>query len=182
GGKGICLGPRNFLGRSFQQIPIGITVEGANILTRSLILFGQGAIRCHPFLLAEMQAVADKDEDAFHNAFSAHLRHTGGNLLCALGTGLSAARLVRAPARAARATHRHYQRLTQFSAAFAVATDACLVTFGGSLKRRERLSARLGDILSQLYLASACLRRFEADGQPEADLPLLDLAIADCLW
>lgn len=182
GGKGICLGPGNFLGRSFQQIPIGITVEGANILTRGLILFGQGAIRCHPFVLAEMQAVEEKDEAAFHTAFSAHLRHTGVNFLRSLGMGLSAARLVRAPQHAASVTHRYYQRLAQFSAAFAVAADVCLVTLGGSLKRRERLSARLGDVLSQLYLASASLRRFEADGRPDADLPLLDLAITDCLW
>ncbi|HLW05028.1 MAG TPA: acyl-CoA dehydrogenase [Azoarcus sp.] len=182
GGKGICLGPRNFLGRSFQQIPIGITVEGANILTRGLILFGQGAIRCHPFLLAEMQAVQARDEAAFHDAFSAHLRHSVVNFLRSLGIGLSAARFVRAPQRAAPATQRHYQRLAQFSVAFAIAADVCLLTLGGSLKRRERLSARLGDVLSQLYLASAVLRRFEADGRPAADLPLLDLAITDCLW
>lgn len=182
GGKGICLGPQNFLGRSYQQLPIGITVEGANILTRSLILFGQGAIRCHPHLRAEMDAVAEQDGDAFHHAFSAHLRDLGVNALRALGMGLTGSHFVSVPAQVAPHTKRYYQQLSRLSAAFAVLSDACLASLGGALKRREKLSARLGDILSLLYLMSACLRRYEAEGQQAADAPLLRAAIWDAMF
>jgi acyl-CoA dehydrogenase len=182
GGKGICLGPQNFLGRSYQQLPIGITVEGANILTRSLILFGQGAIRCHPHLRAEMDAVAAHDGDAFHRAFSAHLRNLGVNALRALGMGLSGSRFVSVPDGVAPHTRRYYQQLSRLSAAFAVLSDACLASLGGALKRREKLSARLGDILSLLFLMSACLRRYEAEGQPAADAPLLRAAMWDAMF
>lgn len=182
GGKGICLGPQNFLGRSYQQLPIGITVEGANILTRSLILFGQGAIRCHPHLHAEMDAVAAQDGDAFHRAFSAHLRDLGVNAVRALGMGLSGSHFVTVPAQVAPHTKRYYQQLSRLSAAFAVLSDACLASLGGALKRREKLSARLGDILSLLFLMSACLRRYEAEGQQAADAPLLRAAIWDAMF
>jgi acyl-CoA dehydrogenase len=182
GGKGICLGPQNFLGRSYQQLPIGITVEGANILTRSLILYGQGAIRCHPHLRAEMDAVAADDGDAFHRAFSAHLRDLGANALRALGMGLTGSHFVRVPAQVAPHTKRYYQQLSRLSAAFAVVSDACLASLGGALKRREKLSARLGDILSLLFLMSACLRRYEAEGQQAADTPLLRAAMWDAMF
>ena len=182
GGKGICLGPQNFLGRSYQQLPIGITVEGANILTRSLILYGQGAIRCHPHLRAEMDAVAADDGDAFHRAFSAHLRDLGLNALRALGMGLTGSHFVRIPEQVAPHTKRYYQQLSRLSAAFAVVSDACLASLGGALKRREKLSARLGDILSLLFLMSACLRRYEAEGQQAADTPLLRAAMWDAMF
>ncbi|MDX5445349.1 MAG: acyl-CoA dehydrogenase [Zoogloeaceae bacterium] len=182
GGKGICLGPQNFLGRSYQQLPIGITVEGANILTRSLILYGQGAIRCHPHLRAEMDAVAADDGDAFHSAFSAHLRDLGLNALRALGMGLTGSHFVRVPEQVAPHTRRYYQQLSRLSAAFAVVSDACLASLGGALKRREKLSARLGDILSLLFLMSACLRRYEAEGQQAADTPLLRAAMWDAMF
>lgn len=182
GGKGICLGPQNFLGRTYQQLPIGITVEGANILTRSLILYGQGAIRCHPHLRAEMDAVAADNGDAFHHAFSAHLKGFGVNALRALGMGLTGSHFVTVPERVGPETRRYYQQLSRLSAAFAVVSDACLASLGGQLKRREKLSARLGDILSLLYLMSACLRRHEAEGRQAEDAALLRAAIWDATF
>ena len=182
GGKGICLGPQNFLGRTYQQLPIGITVEGANILTRSLILFGQGAIRCHPHLRNEMQAVADGDEAGFERAFVAHVKTFSHNLVRTFVTGLVGSRLLGTPSRAGEHTRRYYQQLTRQSAAFAVLADVCMLSLGATLKRRERLSARLGDILSLLFLMSACLRRFEAEGRPEEDAPLLHAAMWDAMF
>lgn len=185
GGKGICLGPSNFLGRVYQQLPVGITVEGANILTRSLIIFGQGAIRCHPYLIAEMQAVHDPDEargmQAFDKAFWSHARHTTFNALRAFWHGISGAITVRTTSYMAPAMRPHYRRLTRYSAAFAVIADATLLTLGGSIKFRERLSARLGDALSQMYIASAVLKRYEDEGRQPADAPLAHWAVLDCL-
>ena len=161
GGKGICLGPSNFLGRAYQQIPIGITVEGANILTRSLIIFGQGAIRCHPYVLAEMQAAQSSDRQQglhdFDRAFWGHVGFVVKNKLRALGTALTGARLVGVNTDVAPEMKRYYQQLSRYSAAFALLADTSMLVLGGSLKRRERLSARLGDILSQMYLISATL-------------------------
>ncbi|WP_026640182.1 acyl-CoA dehydrogenase [Bordetella petrii] len=185
GGKGICLGPSNFLGRAYQQVPVGITVEGANILTRSLIIFGQGAIRCHPYVLAEMQAAGDPDAQrglrAFDQAFWRHVAFVLGNAARALGHGLTGARLARAPAHAAPDMQPYYRQLTRYAGAFALLADACMALLGGSLKRRERLSARLGDIHSQLYLASAVLKRYEDDGRPAADAPLAHWALQDSM-
>ena len=185
GGKGICLGPSNFLGRAYQQVPVGITVEGANILTRSLIIFGQGAIRCHPYVLAEMQAAGDPDAQrglrAFDQAFWRHVAFVLGNAARALGHGLTGARLARAPANAAPDMQPYYRQLTRYAGAFALLADACMALLGGSLKRRERLSARLGDIHSQLYLASAVLKRYEDDGRPAADVPLAHWALQDSM-
>lgn len=185
GGKGICLGPSNFLGRAYQQLPIGITVEGANILTRSLIVFGQGAIRCHPYVLAEMRAAQDPDPARglreFDRALWGHVRHVAGNALRALAGALSAARLGRAPRAAAPSMRAYYRALSRYSSAFALLADACMLALGGSLKRRERLSARLGDILSQMYLASAVLKRFEDEGRQAEDEPLAHWAVRDAL-
>ena len=186
GGKGICLGPSNFLGRAYQQIPIGITVEGANILTRSLILFGQGALRCHPYLLKEMNAARDPDPeaglDAFHSALWSHVAHTFKNGLRAFGMGLTGSHFVAVPDSVAPQTRRYVQQLTRTSAAFAFLSDMALLVLGGGLKRREKLSARLGDIHSLMTLMSAALKRFEDDGRPEADLPLLHWAIWDAMY
>src|SRR5690606_18564659 len=182
GGKGICLGPQNFLGRTYQQLPIGITVEGANILTRSLILFGQGAVRCHPYLRQEMQAIVDGDEAGFERAFLAHVKTFSRNLMRTFATGVFGSRLLGTPSRAGEHTRRYYQQLTRQSAAFAVLSDVCMFTLGATLKRRERLSARLGDVLSLLYLMSAGLRRFEAEGRPEEDAPLLHAAMWDAMF
>ncbi|MDE2258876.1 MAG: acyl-CoA dehydrogenase [Betaproteobacteria bacterium] len=186
GGKGICLGPSNFLGRAYQQIPIGITVEGANILTRSLILFGQGAIRCHPFVLREMNAARHPDPEAgleeFQQALFGHIAHTFKNGLRALWMGLTGSHFVAVPATAAPETRRYYQQLSRYSAAFAFLSDVSLLVLGGGLKRREKLSARLGDILSQMTLISAALKRYEDEGRPRPDLPLLHWAVWDAMY
>jgi len=186
GGKGICLGPQNFLGRCYQQIPVGITVEGANILTRSLILFGQGAIRCHPYVLKEIRAAQAGDLAGFDDALRGHLGHTVSNLARAVAMGLSGSHFVRVPdagaGGAAPETRRYYQQLTRYSAAFAFLADISMGTMGGALKRKEKLSARLGDILSLMFLASAVLRRYEAEGRQAADAPLMHWSVWDCMF
>jgi acyl-CoA dehydrogenase len=185
GGKGICLGPSNYLGRGYQQIPVSITVEGANILTRNMIIFGQGAIRCHPHLLKEISAANDSNgvraSAQFDQALVGHVAYTFSNGVRTFFHGLTGGTLASAPGSVAPETQRYYSQLTRFSAAFAFLADISLVTLGGALKRKERISARLGDILSMLYLCSATLKRFEDDGRPPADLPLLHWSIQDAL-
>jgi acyl-CoA dehydrogenase len=185
GGKGICLGPSNFLGRAYQQLPIGITVEGANILTRSLIIFGQGAIRCHPYVLAEMAAANEPDGKKglidFDAALFAHIGYVIGNGLRAFWHGVTGSHTVAVPAVAPEA-RRYYQQLTRFSAAFAYLADISMLVMGGDLKRREKLSARLGDILAQMYLISATLKRYEAEGRQADDAPLMHWAIWDAMY
>lgn len=186
GGKGICLGPQNFLGRAYQQLPIGITVEGANILTRCLIIFGQGAIRCHPYVLREMRAAQDADAARglaeFDRALAGHLLFSAGNALRSVVHGLTGGRLAGAPEIAAAETHPYYRRLTRYAAAFAFLADVSMLTMGGELKRKEKISARLGDILSLMYLCSATLRRYEAEGRQSADAPLLHWSMQDALF
>jgi acyl-CoA dehydrogenase len=185
GGKGICLGPSNFLGRAYQQLPIGITVEGANILTRSLIIFGQGAVRCHPYVLPEMQAVQNPDAARglvdFDRALFAHIGYTLKNGLRAFWHGLTGSHTVSVPAVAPEA-RRYYQQLTRFSAAFAYIADISMLVMGGDLKRKEKLSARMGDILAQMYLISATLKRYEAEGRQAEDAPLMHWAIWDAMY
>jgi acyl-CoA dehydrogenase len=185
GGKGICLGPSNFLGRAYQQLPIGITVEGANILTRSLIVFGQGAVRCHPYVLPEMHAVQNADEKQglvdFDRALFGHIVYTIKNGVRSLWHGLTGSRTVSVPD-VAPETRRYYQQLTRFSAAFAYIADISMMVMGGDLKRKEKLSARLGDILAQMYLISATLKRYETEGRQEADAPLMHWAIWDAMY
>jgi len=181
GGKGICLGPRNFMGRAYQQLPIVITVEGANILTRSLIVFGQGAIRCHPFVLREMNAARDADLKDFDAALFGHLRHVLANEARAFVMAITGSRFVAVPLAAAPQTRRYYRHLTRLSSALAYASDVSMLALGGSLKRREKISARLGDALSMLYLASAALKRFEDEGRQEDDLPFLHWSVQDAL-
>ncbi len=182
GGKGICLGPSNFLGRAYQQVPIGITVEGANILTRSLIIFGQGAIRCHPHVLKEMQAAQANDLAAFDEALFAHIGYTISNGLRAFFMGITGSHFVGVPANVAPEARRYYQQLTRFSAAFAFLADVSMLVMGGDLKRKEKLSARMGDILSLMYLSSAVLKRYEAEGCQQADAPLMHWAIWDSMF
>ncbi len=186
GGKGICLGPSNFIGRAYQQIPIGITVEGANILTRSMILFGQGAIRCHPYVLKEMKAAFNPDArqglDDFDRALFGHAVFTIRHAFSALRKGLTGSHFVSVPANVAPETRRYYQQLTRFSSAFAFLADISMLVLGGELKRREKLSARLGDILSMLYLCSATLKRYESEGRQQADAPLMHWAIWDAMY
>jgi acyl-CoA dehydrogenase len=185
GGKGVCLGPSNFMGRAYQQLPIAITVEGANILTRSLIIFGQGAIRCHPYVLSEMRAAQSADRAAasieFDRALWGHVRFAMANKVRAFVTGLTGAAFVRAPRDAAPELRRYYRQLSRLSAGLAFVADVSMLLLGGSLKRRERLSARLGDVLSHLYLASAIVKRYEDDGRPRDDLPLVHWSLMDSL-
>ncbi|EOY4608070.1 acyl-CoA dehydrogenase FadE [Vibrio cholerae] len=182
GGKGICLGPANFLARGYQGAPIAVTVEGANILTRSMIIFGQGAIRCHPYVLREMEAAYSQHSDAvekFDSALAGHVGFVLSNLVRSLWLGLTDGYGSQAPTRDA--TKRYYQQLNRYSANLALLADISMAVLGGSLKRRERLSARLGDILSQLYLSSATLKRFENDSRPAEDLPLVHWGLQDSL-
>jgi acyl-CoA dehydrogenase len=177
----VILGPRNYLGRAWQGAPISITVEGANILTRSLMIFGQGSIRCHPYLLDEMEAANIQDETErlarFDDLIFRHAGYFLSSLVRAPVTALTGGWLTRVPRGT---TARHFRRLSRFSAALALASDAALMSLGGALKKRESLSGRLGDVLSQLYIASALLKRFHDQGCPADDRPLLDWAIEDC--
>ncbi|WP_435099792.1 acyl-CoA dehydrogenase [Arhodomonas sp. AD133] len=165
-GRGIIYGPRNYLGYAYQAMPVAITVEGANILTRNLMIFGQGAIRCHPYVLAEMEAAQNKDLDAFDRLLVRHVGYSINRGTRALTLGLTGARLAGSPVAGPLA--RYYRQLTRMSTALAFVSDVAMGVLGGDLKRRERLSARLGDVLSQLYLASAVLK-FHADGGRDAD-------------
>jgi acyl-CoA dehydrogenase len=183
GGSGICLGPQNYLGRVYQALPISITVEGANILTRTLIIYGQGAVRGHPYVRKEMEAVADDDRrralKTFDNALFGHMGFTISNALRALWMGLTGARLVRVPF--AGPSRRYAQQLTRLSSAFAFISDVAMLTLGGALKRKEKISGRFADVLSYLYLASAVLKRYEDDGRPREDEALLRYACEYCL-
>lgn len=178
GGSGICLGPSNFIGRLYQVIPVSITVEGANILTRSMMIFGQGSLRCHPYLQTEINALNDTDQNAAIRTFDTVLwRHIGfflTNLLRGFWQGLGGAQLSTTPGD--RHTRRYYQELGRLSTDFALAADFALLTLGGQLKRKERISGRLADVLSYLYLCSCVLKHFENQGSPAEDLPLLDWA------
>ena len=175
GGKGIQEGPLNYLGSFYRAVPIGITVEGANIVTRSLIQFGQGAIRSHPYLLAEISALEDSDRarglDAFDRIFWSHVGHSLANAGRAALRAWSGSLL--APTPLAGAAGRFYRPLGRYASAFALAADLAMLTLGGALKRQEMISARFGDILSELYLLSAVLKRWQDEGRQEADLPLV---------
>lgn len=183
GGKGICLGPRNYLGRFYQAMPIAITVEGANILTRSLIIFGQGAMRCHPYVLAEFNAAMLEDEKQrlheFDQSIMGHISFTVTNFFRTLLLGLTSAKIVRVPKVI---TKRYFQQATRFSAAFAMLADISLLVFGGSLKRKESISARLGDILSYLYILSAVLKHYQDQGNHKEDLPIVRWVSLTCLF
>ena len=182
-GRAVCLGPSNYLAQTYQTVPVAITVEGANILTRSMIIFGQGAIRCHPYVLKEMLAAADEDAqaglEAFDAAFFAHGGFTISNLVRSLVLAITGARFVQGPDLGP--TARYANRLTRLSASFALLADVAMLTLGGDLKRREKVSGRFADILSHLYMASAVLKRFEDDGRPTADLPIVRWALDDSL-
>jgi acyl-CoA dehydrogenase len=184
GGKGIMLGPKNYLARNYQILPVAITVEGANILTRSLIIFGQGAVRCHPFVLKEMEAAQDQDFERALNNFDRHLfGHIGyavSNAARSFWLALTHARYSNVPVSGP--TARFYQHINRFSAAFALAADVAMLTLGGGLKRREQLSARLGDVFSAMYLASMVLKHYENQGQHAADLPLVEWSCRSLLY
>lgn len=184
GGKGICLGPKNYLGRGYQVVPVAITVEGANILTRSLIIFGQGAIRCHPFVLKEMEAARNPDRkrgvDDFDAALFGHIGFTLSNAVRSFVMALTNARFTSAP-EVGPAT-RYYQHIVRFSASFAFAVDVAMLSLGGYLKKKENLSARLGDVLSYMYLASMVLKHYENQGRRQEDLPIVEWACRHLLY
>ncbi|MGL5452312.1 MAG: acyl-CoA dehydrogenase FadE [Aeromonas sp.] len=184
GGKAICMGPNNYVARSYQGAPIAVTVEGANILTRSMIIYGQGALRCHPYVLPEMHAASHPDHELglkeFDRAIFSHVGFAISNLVRSGWLGITGARFAPAPYRDQ--TKGYYQQLSRLSANLAFLSDIAMATLGGELKRKERISARLGDVLSQLYLASSVLKRYQDEGRQQADLPLLHWAVTDAMF
>ena len=178
GGSGICLGPSNFIGRPYQIIPVAITVEGANILTRTLMIFGQGAVRCHPFIQSEMNALSEANSAKALRQFDAilwrHIRFFLNNLARGFWFGLGGAKLARTPGD--KNTRPYYRQLLRLSTGFALTADFALLTLGGQLKRKERISGRFADVLSHLYLCSCALKHFENQGSLVDDLPLLHWA------
>ncbi len=180
GGSGICMGPQNLLARPYQAIPIAITVEGANILTRTMITFGQGAIRCHPYVIEEIQSCHNDDLERFDKALFGHIGFTISNASRALFLALTRSKLAASPS--VGSDKRYYQQLTRMSAAFAFVADVAMLVLGGSLKRREKLSGRLADVLSQLYLASAVLKHYHDQGRPAEDKALMQWACENALY
>ena len=183
GGKGIILGPRNFAGRSWQAAPIAITVEGANIMTRSLMIFGQGAILCHPWVMKEMKSAQLEDPkariDQFDTAVFGHIGFAISNAVRSWWYGLTGSQVGSAPGDDD--TRRYFRKLNRYSAALAVMADTSMLLLGGKLKFKESLSGRLGDVLSQLYIVSAMLKRHQDAGNPSGDQPLLAWAIHDAV-
>jgi acyl-CoA dehydrogenase len=175
GGAAISLGPKNLLAHSYIGAPIAITVEGANIMTRTLIQFGQGVIRCHPYAYGEIQALEKEDVETFDTLFFSHVRHIMGNGLRSTLLGLSRGYLHR-PKRGG-VTARYEQKLSWASAKFAFLSDVALALMGAGLKRRESLSGRFGDILSQMYMMTATIKRFEEEGKRREDEVLLKVAM-----
>jgi acyl-CoA dehydrogenase len=185
GGKGICLGPSNWIGRGYQMTPIAITVEGANILTRTLIIFGQGAIRAHPYVLREMRAAKEMSggEAAreFDDALTSHIGHVVRNGVRAFVYGLTRATFAPVPRNASPELKHYYRHVSRLSAAFAFLADVSMLAMGGALKRKEKISGRLGDVLSMMYLVSATLKRYE-DQRVRDDLPLVRWSVRDALY
>lgn len=179
-GAAICCGPRNVLASAYQSVPVGITVEGANILTRSLIIYGQGAIRCHPFVHAQMDAIAKKDLASLDRAFFGHAGFVACNVVRSFLLGCTGGR----PCRLARSgeASAYYGRLAQFSAAFVTLSDAAMGVLGGTLKRKEKISGRFADALGWMYLCTATLKRFHDAGQPRAEVPLMRWACEHALY
>jgi acyl-CoA dehydrogenase len=184
GGKGICLGPNNWIGRGYQLSPVAITVEGANILTRTLIIFGQGAIRCHPYVLREMRAAKEMQgteaSREFDDAFTSHVSHVLRNGIRAFVYGIAPS-LAPTAKNASADTKHYYRHVSRLSAAFAFLADISMIAMGGALKRKEKISGRLGDVLSMMYLVSATLKRYEDQGRIQADLPLVRWSVRDAL-
>jgi len=184
GGRGICQGPSNYLAQAYTQLPILITVEGANILTRSMIVFGQGAMRCHPYLLDEIKLarseIDDTVRDDFDRTLSNHIGYTVMNGVRSLVYSLSGGSL--APGGEHGSMGSYYRQFARYSASFAVLADITLLILGGQLKRKESLSARFGDALSYMYLGTAALKRFRDQGEPQADRPLVEWTCEHCLY
>jgi len=181
GGKGVCMGPGNYLARAYQQVPIAITVEGANIMTRTLIIYGQGAIRCHPYVLTLMRTAEAGELKPFDAALFGYVGFLFRNMARALTFGLTGGVLIGAPRDAAPQLKRYYRAATRLSTLLALASDLSMATVGGALKRKGALTGRLGDILSQLFILSSVLKRFEDEGRPAEDLPFVHWAAQDAL-
>lgn len=184
GGRGICIGPSNYLARAYQSIPISITVEGANILTRSLIIFGQGAMRCHPHLIEEVNAASLPDQQEglqrFDQALFKHLGYAVCNGARSFLYGLTRSRLAPSPIEGP--TRGYFKRLARMSASYAFVSDFAMLFLGGGLKRKEKLSGRFADALSYMYLSSAILKRFEDTGRPAEDFPFVEWSTKYCLY
>jgi hypothetical protein len=183
-GHAIQVGPRNRLAHAYIGIPICITVEGANILTRNLIIFGQGAIRCHPYILSEIELFATQDTpqkiDKLDQLLLSHMGYAVSNFARNIVLGLTAGKIIFSPVRGVAAPY--YRKLTRMSAALALLADLTMLTLGGQLKRKERISARLGDILSQLYLASSVLKYFHDHEQTASDVDYMKWCVEKCLY
>ncbi|MFB9215068.1 acyl-CoA dehydrogenase [Vibrio sinaloensis] len=183
-GRAIQDGPMNYLAAPYLGIPVAITVEGANILTRNLMIFGQGATRCHPYVLKEMEAAANPDEKQgakeFDDLLFKHIKHAMGNTFGAFGAALTGSRFIKADMSGP--TQRYYKDMTRLSRALAVSADIAMATLGGDLKRKEMISARLGDVLAYLYMASAALKKYEDEGRQQQDLDYVHYAVQHCLY
>ncbi|MCB1606951.1 MAG: acyl-CoA dehydrogenase [Xanthomonadales bacterium] len=186
GGKGVIMGPKNYLGRAWQGAPISITVEGANILTRNMIIFGQGAVRCHPYVLKEMEAadIADPSRrlERFDSVLFQHIGFAMSNAVRSFVFGITHSFVGNFSVPGDAYTRRYYRKLARYSAAMALIADTAMLLLGGKLKQKERLSARLGDVLSQLYIASSMLKRYEDQGRPVLDRPFLAWAFHDAIF
>ncbi len=181
GGAGISRGPRNVIANGYIATPIGITVEGANILTRTLIIFGQGALRAHPFAFKEVQSLEDNNLMGFDHAFWGHVGHVVRNLFRSVGLSLTRGRLACAPAGAG-PTAVYFKKLAWASASFAIMADVAMGALGGKLKQAEKLTGRFADILSWMYLGSAVLRRWQAEGCRKEDLPFVHYCLETALF
>lgn len=185
GGRGICDGPANYLQAAYQMVPVGITVEGANILTRTLITFAQGALRSHPYLYSEVQAVQDDDEvrgkEQFEEAFNGHVAFAVSNVTGALFHNLTGGNFANAPDDA-HASSDWYRQIARCSRNFALVADLTVGVLGGGLKIKQKLTGRLADAMSELYLLSCVLKRFEDDGKPEGDRDIVELAMRNGLY
>ncbi|WP_163933323.1 acyl-CoA dehydrogenase [Paraferrimonas sp. SM1919] len=183
-GKGIQLGPKNYLGHHYMGVPVSITVEGANILTRSLMIFGQGATRCHPYVLGEMEAAAMEDQNAgldkFDKLLVKHIGYATTNAFKSFFSAITASAFNSSPV--AGETKGYYKQMGRISASLAIVTDISMLVLGGDLKRKEMFSARLGDVLSELYLASAALKWFEENGHTQEELPVVHYIMQNRLY
>ena len=185
GGRAICDGPSNYLQSAYQSMPVGITVEGANILTRTLITFSQGVLRCHPYLFRETEALQDKDHDRglenFEKAFHAHLGWSLANATAAFLHGLTGARFARGPGHGPE-IEKWYRQLGRASRSFAFVADLTVGLLAGGLKTKQKITGRMADALSELYFLSAVLKRYEDDGEPESDLLIVELCARNSLY
>lgn len=180
GGAGISRGPRNLLGHLYIATPIGITVEGANIMTRTLIIFGQGALRAHPYAFKEVDAIGKNDLKAFDAAFWGHVGHVVRNLFRAIVLSWTRGLVAFSPIGGS--TGRYYRKLSWASATFAIMADIAMGSLGGKLKSRQMITGRFADILSWMYIGTSVLRRYEAEGRRKEDLPFVHFAMNHALY